>query len=225
METSTKTARQLYEALKADPQRRRFGFGRKPALVNVDLQNAYTRPSEFTTAYETDPRQIEHVNRLARLLRAHGCPVIWTYVAYLDSGEDCGVWGTRADMSEALRSIKAETRQAQLDDRCDVDRDCDIVMNKRMASAFFETNLGSLLTFHKVDTVIVTGGSTSGCVRATVVDSLSRGFRTIVPEECVADKHESPHFANLYDMMAKYADVLPVAEVVDFLERYELPSS
>jgi maleamate amidohydrolase len=93
-------------------------------------------------------------------------------------------------------------------------------MNKRMASAFFETNLGSLLTFHKVDTVIVTGGSTSGCVRATVVDSLSRSFRTIVPEECVADKHESPHFANLYDMMAKYADVLPVAEVVDFLERY-----
>ena len=69
METSTKTARQLYEALKADPRRRRFGFGRKPALVNVDLQNAYTRPSEFGTAYETDPRQIEHVNRLARLLR------------------------------------------------------------------------------------------------------------------------------------------------------------
>jgi len=221
METSTKTARQLYEALKADPQRRRFGFGRKPALVNVDFQNAYTRPSEFATAYETDPRQIEHVNRLARLLRAHGCPVIWTYVAYLDSGEDCGVWGTRADMSEALRSIKADDRRAQLDDRCDVDRAYDIVMNKRMASAFFETNLGSLFTFHQVDTVIVTGGSTSGCVRATVVDSLSRGFRTIVPEECVADKHESPHFANLYDMMAKYADVLPVAEVIDFLEGYE----
>ena len=221
METSTKTARQLYEALKADPQRRRFGFGAKPALVNVDFQNAYTRPSEFATAYETDPRQIEHVNRLARLLRAHGCPVIWTYVAYLDSGEDCGVWGTRADMSERLRSITAGDRRAQLDDRYEIDRDYDIVMNKRMASAFFETNLGSLLTFHKVDTVIVTGGSTSGCVRATVVDGLSRSFRMIVPEECVADKHESPHFANLYDMMAKYADVLPVAEVIDFLERYE----
>ena len=221
METSTKTARQLYEALKADPRRRRFGFGATPALVNIDLQNAYTRPGEFATAYETDPRQIEHVNRLARLLRAHGCPVIWTYVAYLDSGEDCGVWGTRADMSASLRSITAETRQAQLDDRCEIDSDRDIVMNKRMASAFFETNLGSLFTYHKVDTVIVTGGSTSGCVRATVVDSLSRSFRTIVPEECVADKHESPHFANLYDMMAKYADVLPVAEVIDFLERYE----
>ena len=70
METSTKTARQLYEALRADPPRRRFGFGRKPVLVNVDLQNAYTRPSEFPTAYESDPRQIEHVNSLARLLRA-----------------------------------------------------------------------------------------------------------------------------------------------------------
>ena len=69
--------------------------------------------------------------------------------------------------------------------------------------------------------MIVTGGSTSGCVRATVVDSLSRSFRTIVPEECVADKHESPHFANLYDMAAKYADVLPVAEVIDFLEGYK----
>ena len=221
METSTKTARQLYEALKADPKRRRFGFGAKPALVNVDFQNAYTRPSEFATAYETDPRQIDHVNRLARLLRAHGCPVIWTYVAYLDSGEDCGVWGTRADMSERLRSITAGDRRAQLDDRCEVDRKHDIVMNKRMASAFFETNLGSLFTFHKVDTVIVTGGSTSGCVRATVVDGLSRSFRMIVPEECVADKHESPHFANLYDMMAKYADVLPVAEVIDFMERYQ----
>jgi nicotinamidase-related amidase len=87
--------------------------------------------------------------------------------------------------------------------------DGDIVINKRIgASAFFETNLGSLFTWHRVDTVIVTGGSTSGCVRATVVDSLSRGFRTVVPEECVADRHESPHFANLYDMAVKYADVL-----------------
>ena len=96
----------------------------------------------------------------------------------------------------------------------------DIVINKRMASAFFETNLWSLFTFHGVDTVVVTGGSTSGCVRATVIDSLSRSFRTIVPEECVADKHESPHFANLYDMALKYADVIPVAEVIDFMSRY-----
>jgi maleamate amidohydrolase len=221
MERSSKSARELYEEVKASSSRRRFGFGRKPALVNVDLQNAYTRPAEFVTAYETDPRQIDYVNALARLFRSHGCPVIWTYVAYLDSGEDCGVWGTRTDTPDSLQNIKANSRRAQLDERCEIDRSCDIVINKRMASAFFETNLGSLFTFHRVDTVVVTGGSTSGCVRATVVDSLSRSFRTIVPEECVSDKHESPHYANLYDMALKYADVLPVGEVLAFMEQYK----
>ena len=220
METSNKTARELYEIVKADRSRRRFGFGRKPALVNVDLQNAYTRPDEFPTAYEADPRQIEHVNALASLFRAKACPVIWTYVTYLPTGEDCGVWGTRSDTPDSLQNIKEGSRRAGLDERCEA-LDGDIVINKRMASAFFETNLGSLFTWHRVDTVIVTGGSTSGCVRATVVDSLSRGFRTVVPEECVADRHESPHFANLYDMALKYADVLPVSEVLAFMKQYE----
>ncbi len=220
METSNKSARELYEIVKADRGRRRFGFGRKPALVNVDLQNAYTRPDEFPTAYETDPRQIEHVNALANLFRTKGCPVIWTYVAYLPTGEDCGVWGTRSDTPDSLQNIKEGSRRAAIDERCGI-AGGDIIINKRMASAFFETNLGSLFTWHKVDTVVVTGGSTSGCVRATVVDSLSRGFRTVVPEECVADRHESPHFANLYDMALKYADVLPVSEVVAFMEQYQ----
>lgn len=220
METSGKTARELYEIVRADRSRPRFGFGRKPALVNVDLQNAYTRPDEFVTAYETDPRQIEHVNHLARLCRAKECPVVWTYVAYLPTGEDCGVWGTRGDTPDSLQNIKEGSRRAAFDERCEIEGR-DIVINKRMASAFFETNLGSLFTWHRVDTVIVTGGSTSGCVRATVVDSLSGGFRTVVPEECVADRHESPHFANLYDMALKYADVLPVAEVAAFMEQYQ----
>jgi nicotinamidase-related amidase len=147
--------------------------------------------------------------------------VIWTYVAYLDSGEDCGVWGTRTDTPDSLQNIKVESRRSQLDERCEIDKARDIIVNKRMASAFFETNLGSLFTFHRVDTVIITGGSTSGCVRATVVDSLSRSFRTIVPEECVSDKHESPHFANLYDMAVKYADVVPVAEVEAYMQQYK----
>ncbi|MGE0424881.1 MAG: isochorismatase family protein [Reyranellaceae bacterium] len=221
MELSNKSARELFREVQADPQRRRFGFGRKPALINVDLQNAYTRPAEFVTAYQTDPRQIDYVNALARHFRRHGLPVVWTYVAYLDSGEDCGVWGTRTDTPDSLQNIKADSRRAALDDRCEVDRARDIVMHKRMASAFFETNLASLLTYHRVDTLIVTGGSTSGCVRATAVDSLSRSYRTVVPEECVADKHESPHFANLYDLSLKYADVLPVAEVLAWLEQYQ----
>jgi maleamate amidohydrolase len=221
MERSDKTARELYEMIKADPGLHRFGFGGKPGLINVDLQNAYTRPHDFPTAYETDPRQIEHVNTLARLFRARGYPVIWTYVAYLASGEDCGIWGTRTDTPDSLQNIKMGSRRAELDERCEINWSRDIVINKRMASAFFETNVGSLFTFHKVDTVVVTGGSTSGCVRATVVDSLSRGYRTVVPEECVADRHESPHFANLYDMALKYADVVSVAEVVAFMAQHQ----
>jgi nicotinamidase-related amidase len=82
-----------------------------------------------------------------------------------------------------------------------------------MPSAFFETQLASYLVWHRVDTLVITGGSTSGCVRATAVDSLSHGYRTIVPEECVADKHESYHFANLTDLLLKYADVVGVAEI------------
>lgn len=213
MQESNLTARQMWAALQAAAPRRRFGFGRRPALVNVDLQRAYTEPGTFpATAYETDPRQAEHVNDLARLCRARGLPVVWTYVAYLPDGSDCGVWGTRSDTPDSLQNIKEGSPRAELDPRLEV-LPGDVVINKRMASAFFETNLRSLLTFHGIDTVVVTGGSTSGCVRATVVEGLSNGYRMIVPVECVADRHESPHFANLYDMAVKYADVLPVAEV------------
>ena len=221
MKTSGKTARELYEELKAarTAQGLRFGIGSRPALVNVDLQNAYTRTGEFGSAYEGHPMQIRYVNELAAILRARGLPVVWTYIAYSESGDDCGVWNVRASTPDSIQNLKVGSRRCELDERLQVDRARDTVLNKRMASAFFETHLGSLLTFHKVDSMIVTGGSTSGCVRATVVDSLSRGYRTCVPEECVADRHESPHFANLYDMATKYADVLPAGEIIELVNR------
>ncbi len=222
MELSEKSARQLYEEIKANPTRPRFGFGRKAAVLNIDLQKAYTNVGEFVTAYETDPKQLDYVNQISELAREKGLPVIWTYVAYMESGEDCGVWGTRSDTPDSLQNIKVGSRRSEFDDRLKIDRVRDLIVNKRMASALHETNLQSVLTFHRVDTLIVTGGSTSGCVRATVVDSLSSSYRTIVPEECVADKHESPHFANLYDMAIKYADVVPVADVVAYLTDYQM---
>jgi nicotinamidase-related amidase len=135
--------------------------------------------------------------------------------------DDAGVWGTRTDTPDSLQNIKVGSRRAEFDDRLQIDRERDVIVNKRYASCFHETNIGSVFTYHGVDTVVVTGGSTSGCVRATVVDSLSRSYRTVVPEECVADKHESPHFANLYDMALKYADVLPVGEVIAFMTAYQ----
>lgn len=212
-----KTARELFEAVMANPARTKFGFGSKLAIVNVDFQKAYTAIDEFKTAYETDPRQIEHVNTISALARAKGMPVIWTRVAYAADGSDAGVWGTRTDTPDSLQNIKYGSRRHEFDDRCEI-APSDSVYDKRMPSAFFETPLQSLLVWHRVDTVIVTGGSTSGCVRATAVDSLSRGYRTIVPIETCADKHESYHFANLTDLQLKYADVEPVETVVRWLE-------
>jgi maleamate amidohydrolase len=224
METSDKTARQLYEEIKANPTRPRFGFGRKPAIVNIDLQKAYTNVGEFKTAYETDPKQMDYVNEIADLARSKAIPVVWTYVAYMESGEDCGIWGTRTDTPDSLQNIKIGSRRSEFDDRLNIDKVRDVIINKRMASAFHETNLQSLLVWHQCDTVVLTGGSTSGCVRATCVDSLSHGYRTVVAEECVADKHESPHFANLYDMAVKYADVVPAADVIGYLKDWQAPN-
>jgi maleamate amidohydrolase len=217
MELSSKTARQLYQELRADPTRLRYEFGQRPMLVNVDLQCAYTEVGASPTAYETDPDQIALVNAIARALRLRGLPVVWSYVAYHESGTDCGVHGSRDDQPFSLQNIKHGSPRSAIDPRAEV-MASDFLINKKMPSAFFETHLTSLATYHRIDTVIVTGGSTSGCVRSTVVDSLSRGFRTFVPEECVADLHESPHFASLYDMMKKYAEVLPAADVLALIE-------
>ena len=219
MESSDKTAREIYQDVKNNPARKRFGFGNKAVLVNIDLQKAYTRTDLFATAYETDPGQLDYVNQLAARFRALGWPVVWTHVAYMDSAEDAGIWGTRTNTPDSLQNIKFNSERSEFDERLDIDQLRDVIYLKKMPYAFFETQLQSLLVWHQVDTVVLTGGSTSGCIRATAVDSLSRGYRTIVPEECVADKHESYHFANLTDLSLKYADVVDVGEVLAWLDK------
>ena len=164
---------------------------------------------------------MEHINNISKAARAKGLPIVWTHVAYMDNAADAGIWGTRTDTPDSLQNIKFGSKRSEFDDRLEIDRSVDAVYTKKMPSAFFETQLNSLLTFHRIDTVVITGGSTSGCIRATAVDSLSYGYRTIVPIECVADKHESYHFANLTDMLIKYADVVDVVEVYDWLENYQ----
>ncbi|MEM7662153.1 MAG: isochorismatase family protein [Pseudomonadota bacterium] len=221
MEISDKTARQIFEEVRSNPARAKFGFGEKLAIVNVDPQKSYTRPDLFKTAYITDPRQMEHINGISNAARAKGLPIVWTRVAYMENAADAGVWGTRTDTPDSLQNIKYGSERHEFDDRLEIDESVDAVYTKRMPSAFFETPLNSFLTWHKVDTVVVTGGSTSGCIRATAVDSLSHGYRTIVPIECVADKHESYHFANLTDLLIKYADVVDVAEVYSAIEEFK----
>lgn len=217
MQTSDLTPRQYWQQVRSNPNRAKFGFGARPALINIDLQRAYTDLDQFKTAYQTDPKQLDYVNELARTMRAINAPVIWTYVAYLDSATDAGVWGTRTDTPDSLQNIKHGSERAQLDPRLEIGPE-DVIIHKRMPSPFFESHLPSLLTWHGIDTVLITGGSTSGCVRAAVVDSLSHGYRTTVVEECVADKHEIPHFANLADILLKYADVESYASVRAYLD-------
>lgn len=219
MTADERTARQIFEEVMADPARPRFGFGSKLAIINIDLQNAYTRVDEFATAFETDPKQIEYVNEISGLARDRGMPVVWTHVAYNGNVADAGIWKERTATPQSMKNIRYGSRRHDFDERCEVDPSSDVILDKRMPSAFFETPLASLLVRHKVDTVVITGGSTSGCVRATAVDSLSRGYRTIVPIETCADRLESAHFANLTDLQMKYADVEPVQVVIDWLSR------
>ena len=217
MVRDNRTARELFEEVMTNPARRKFGFGQRLAIINVDFQRAYTDIDTFKTAYETDPRQIEYANTLSRLARERDMPVVWSRVAYRDDAADAGVWGTRTDTPDSLQNIKYDSERHQFDPRCEIDAS-DLQYTKRMPSAFFETPLASYLVWRRVDTVVVTGGSTSGCVRATAVDALSHGYRVIVPIETCADKHESYHFANLTDLQLKYADVEPVQTVIDWLE-------
>ena len=217
MVSDGRTARQIFEQVMANPARRKFGFGQKLAIVNVDFQRAYTDIHAYPTAYESDPCQIDYVNSISRLARQRGMPVIWSRVAYKADAGDAGIWGTRTDTPDSLQNIKYDSDRHAYDPRVEIGPE-DLQYTKRMPSAFFETPLASYLVWHKVDTVVVTGGSTSGCVRATAVDALSHGYRTIVPIETCADKHESYHFANLTDLQLKYADVEPVQTVIDWLE-------
>ena len=218
MVCDNRTARQIFEEVMSDPDRRRFGFGDKLAVINIDFQNAYTSIDDYQTAFETDPEQIETVNRICRLARTKGMPVFWTQVAYMGKVADAGLWRNRTATPEASKIARFGARRHDFDERCEIDPAQDIIFEKRMPSAFFETPLQSTLVHHRVDTVVITGGTTSGCVRATAVDALSRGYRTIVPLETCADRHESFHFGSLADMQLKYADVEPAQVVLDWLD-------
>lgn len=208
-----RTSRQIFRDWQANPRVPPRGIGPRVALIHVDLQRRYTDTATFASAYDGDPRQFDAVNALSAAVRRLGMPVIWTYVAYLPSGRDAGIWSELSDNPMSLHKVGHDSPQAQIDPRLDV-QPSDLILHKRMASAFFETHLRSYLTWHGVDSVIVTGGATSGCLRGTVVDAMSHGLRVTVPEECVADREEGAHYASLYDIAVKYGDVRPVDAVL-----------
>jgi maleamate amidohydrolase len=191
----------------------RMGFGRAPALIVVDFIRAYTEPGSPLYA----PGVVEAVKATVPLLRAareNGVPVIYTRVVYHPSGADGGLFVRKVP---ALRRMVEGEPLAEIVPELPPGSD-DVIINKQYASSFFGTSLAAMLTARGIDTLIITGCSTSGCVRATAVDAMQYGFRPIVPRECVGDRHEGPHQANLFDINAKYGDVLPLEDVIGWLQ-------
>jgi nicotinamidase-related amidase len=191
----------------------RAGFGSRPALIVVDVNLGFTDPAS-PLACDLD----DVVESIARLLdegRRAGIPVVYTTVSY---GEGDRVAAAAfIDKIPALLTLEAGTRWTEIDPRI-APRAGEPVLNKLFASAFFGTPLSSLLTAAGCDSLIVTGASTSGCVRATVVDALQHGYRPIVPRDAVGDRNPAAHEASLYDIDAKYGDVVTAEDTVEHLE-------
>lgn len=200
---------ELYRARGFDT---RVGYGARPAVLVIDMARAFCDPS-----YKVGCDQTPTVEAIARLLvvaRAASIPVYYTTIAYRPDGQDGGVFVKKIP---ALLELQLDDPAAtQIDPRI-APAEGEVVIEKKYPSAFFGTSLGSMLVARGVDTLILSGCSTSGCIRATAIDAVSYGYRVIVPEEAVSDRAPGPHYANLFDINAKYGDVVPLAEVLEHL--------
>jgi nicotinamidase-related amidase len=184
------------------------GLGSHPAVLVVDFSCGFTDPacglgSELSA-------EVEATRRLLDRARERRLPVIFTTVGYDDSLADAGIWPQKMP---GLADLKLGSRWVEIDERLGRREDEPVVV-KKGASAFFGTNLTALLAARGVDSVILCGATTSGCVRATAVDLVQNGYATVVPRECVGDRENDPHEANLYDIQTKYGEVLALDDVL-----------
>lgn len=193
----------------------RLGFGQKPAVLVVDFIRAYTTPGAPLYA----PDVATAVHQTADLLtaaRQKHIAVIYTQVLYNKNGLDGGIFVQKVPV---LRTMVPGEPLAEIVPELPPGPE-DVIIVKQYASAFFGTSLAAMLTSQGVDTLIVTGCSTSGCIRATAVDGIQYGFRVIVPQECVGDRHTAPHEANLFDINSKYGDVVSKKEVMAYIKNF-----
>jgi maleamate amidohydrolase len=187
-------------------------IGRRPCLVVVDLNYGFTDP-ESPLCCDADGA-VEATARLLEAAREGGAPVVFTTLEYDEAGKK--VAKTFIEKAPSLLTLAPGTRWPKIDHRIAPRADEPVLM-KLFASAFFGTALAAMLVAHECDTVIVTGASTSGCVRATVVDAMQHGYGVIVPREAVADRAAGPHEAALFDIEAKYGNVVGIDEAEELL--------
>ena len=183
-------------------------FGQRPALLIVDFVVAYLdRASPLYAGVED---ALASNQRLLAAARAVGIPVLWTNVVYTPGGKDGGVFYRKVP---ALRLFERGSPLGAFPDGLRP-VEGELVISKQYASAFFGTHLAATLTAQRIDTLLITGLSTSGCVRATALDACQHGFLPFVVREACGDRHPGPHEANLFDLQAKYAEVITEAEAI-----------
>ena len=189
-----------------------MGFGQRPAVLVVDLILGFTTPSSPLGSELA--AQVDATRRLLDAARPAGLPVFFTTTAYAADLSDAGLFPRKVP---SLAVLVQGSHEVEVDPRLER-RSRETLIEKKFASAFFGTALASKLTSLAVDTLLICGATTSGCIRATVVDALQHGFRPIVPEECVGDRSPEAHSANLLDIQGKYGDVIELDEVVAYIE-------
>lgn len=189
----------------------RGGFGQRPALLIVDMTYAFV-DARFPLAHgERGTTCVRNIRSLREAARAARIPILYSKGKPASEPAELGLWKfTPRPPDPKLPEATDIVAELAPDEG-------EMVVAKRRPSAFFGTELASLLTYHGIDTVLLTGMVTSGCVRATAVDAFSHNLRVVVPEECVADRADAPHAINLFDIHLKYGDVLPLDEVLTYL--------
>jgi nicotinamidase-related amidase len=193
---------------------RTIGFGQRPAVIVIDIIGAFTDP-DLPLGTNLDGI-IEQTNRILGPARAAKVPVFFSSVAYEDEDlRDAGIWALK---QAGVMTLRAGTPEVEVDKRLG-QRPGEALIMKKYASCFFGTDLVTRLHTLKIDTLILTGCTTSGCVRATAVDGLQYGFRVMVPKEAVGDRAAPAHEQSLFDLNAKYADVISVDDVLAYFSR------
>jgi len=192
----------------------RIGFGKKVGLVIVDMIKLYADPNFSLAQGENMENVIDANKKLLLTARELNVPVFFANAGPRETAVEKGIWGEKVKGSKGV-SVEASKVIDQLSPV-----NGEVIVTKPKASGFFGTELSGMLHYLGIDTILVTGVTTSGCVRSTVVDGFSHNFRVIIPEECVSDRMEITHLNSLYDMDLKYGDVLSIEEVLKKL--YEI---
>jgi maleamate amidohydrolase len=187
-------------------------LGENPAVLVVDFSRGFTDP-ECTMGSDLT-QEVEATNHLLAAAREREIPIIFTTIGFEPNLKDGSLWLEKAP---GLGDLIVGGKWVEIDPRLER-REEETVILKKGASAFFGTNLPSILVSQGVDTIVLCGATTSGCIRATAIDLLQYGYPTLVPRECVGDRAQGPHEANLVDIQAKYADVVPVEDALSYLE-------